>query len=574
MVPQNSGEESFVVGSTAAPGGATSTIEPAQEVPVAAAQSKTPPWFYAVAGAAVAVIAVSVLILVFRGGGTNTALNSPTTPQNPAPTPAVPASQKSVQPVQARGEERPSIDTPKADSKQVAEKEKKELPVEQPKDPELPAPKSKTEEPDQAFAGKSAAVNAPSPAEEKPVEKPVAVTPPEPEKKPAPVVGDDEDTEGRITKPKPVAPVADNADDSKPQKTNVAAKPEPAPAPAKPVAPTPPPPVCQQCMGTGFLPLSPMRTYIRTGSEAVNATTASNSVPWRLCPRCQGKVDPQTLVTAETARIAAASERQKQWEEMAGTKLTFAETHHVTLRSTMAESDLKIVANTLEQLTTLLQQNTQSTVLVQARPDTEQILIGADQAGYWSFLDALKALNPKEDWSLSKQSTGFMTPHLSVFNAQRQGGTGARSMALYQLGEMLIIRATDGKAPTWLRLGFASYCENIITKKNLVYAFAYEKNDVHFGENWDNEIKKFASQSKLKTWDLIFPCNAIGMSALDYLTCYSMVNFFMSSDPKLFPKLLLAFKDGLDSEKAIQKVYSTDYQRLQNMWVQWALSKQ
>jgi hypothetical protein len=313
---------------------------------------------------------------------------------------------------------------------------------------------------------------------------------------------------------------------------------------------------------------------VRTGSEAVTAATASNAVPWRLCSRCAAKVDPQTLVSTEAARIAASAAAHKLWEEQAGAKLSFAETHHVSLRSTLSESELKIVANALEQLTSLLQQNTQCTLLTQTRPDTDLILIGADKAGYWAFLDALKAQFPKEDFSLQKSSTGFMTSHLACFDAQRGGGMGARSMALYQLAEMMMIRATDGKAPTWLRMGFASYCENIITKKNLVYAFAYEKNEVHFGENWDNEIKKFASQSKLKTWDQIFLCNAIGMSSLDYLTCYSMVSFFMNTDPKLFPKLVLAFKEGLDSEKAIQKVYSSDHQRMQNMWAQWAMSKQ
>ena len=363
-----------------------------------------------------------------------------------------------------------------------------------------------------------------------------------------------------------------NADGDAPEKKTVATPAKPAEPLAAP-KPVPPAPVCAQCLGTGYLPLIGLKTYIHTGTEPVIATTAANAVPFRLCTKCGAGKDPNALLAAETARLAAAPEIHKKWEVMAGSKLSYVETHHVTLRSTMPESELKIVAAAIEQLTTLLQTSELSTVLAQTRPETDQILIGADQGGYLLFLDALKAQDPKGDWALAKESTGFMLPHMSVFNAQRGGGTGARAMALYQFGEMLMMRATDNKAPAWLRLGFASYCENVITHKNLVYAFQYEKNEVHFGENWDTEIKKYAAQSKLKTWDLVFNMVPIGSAALDYLTCYSMVNFFISNDPKLFPKLVVAIKEGLDSEHALMKVYSSDSKRMQVMWAGWAINK-
>jgi len=77
---------------------------------------------------------------------------------------------------------------------------------------------------------------------------------------------------------------------------------------------------------------------------------------------------------------------------------------------------------------------------------------------------------------------------------------------------------------------------------------------------------------KLKTWDQAFLIQPIGMSASDYLTCYSMVSFMMNSDAKLFPKYCLAIKDGMDSEKAFEKVYNMDVKRLQQMWGNWAVT--
>ena len=391
------------------------------------------------------------------------------------------------------------------------------------------------------------------------------------------------------SKEKRTGDVEDDTDNA-PAKFNTKAPVAPAPQPdkdaqaapdapaakavaTKPVAPAPAPVVCAACLGTGFVPNMALRPYVRMGSEKITPATGANAVPWRYCPKCSANKDGQALISAESARIDAAVDEHKKWEEVAGHKLAYAETHHVTIRSTLDESEAKIVATALEQLTTQLEQSTLSTVLTQTRPDTDLVLIGGDKPGYTLFLSVLQQMHPTTDFALAKDSTGFMISHMAVYNGQKNSGMYARNMGLYQFGEMLITQATDNKAPAWLRLGFASYCENLITKQNLCYAFQYEKNDVHFGENWDQEVKKYASQSKLKTWDQIFPLMPIGMSALDYLTCYSMVEFLMITEPKLFPKLCVAFRDGLDSEKAIQKVYNTDYKRVQMLWATWAVSK-
>jgi hypothetical protein len=556
MVPGESGGTSFVVGSREIP---------AVQTPDDTA-AKRSPLLYAVAGVAAAGILFAIAFL--WGKGSQTAISTAQVAQNaPAPTP-------SPAPVAAT----PAM-APAEEVKAVAK---------EPAPPPLPRSAESHDESARDMAGsetpKSSAV-APETAEPKvAVPDNVSSLLSAQEKKAAP---HEDDSDTTIVQKKPAAAPAESARDAAPddvpekvkskpeapasEKKAVAAKtPDHAMSPAKPAAPAP---VCAQCLGTGFLPLVASHIYVHGAGEAVTPAITANAVPWRLCTRCGIGKDIQTLVAAEATRLAAAPAMHKKWEDLAGVRLSYVETHHVTLRSTMSETELKIVATAIEQLSNQLEQSTLSTVMTQIRPDTDEILIGGDNAGYRAFLDALQAIDPKSDWALAKDSTGFLLPHMAVLNAQRGGGMGARDMALYQYGEMLIMRATDNKAPAWLRLGFAAYCENLITKKNLVYAFQYEKNEVHFGDNWDNEIKKFAAQSKLKTWDLMFLMQPVGATALDYLTCYSMVNFFMTTDPKLFPKLALAIKDGLDSEHAVQKVYNTDYKRIQMMWANWAIAK-
>ncbi len=357
-----------------------------------------------------------------------------------------------------------------------------------------------------------------------------------------------------------------------PKNTIAATPPKPfTPAPAPNIAAAPA--VCPQCLGMTYVPIIPAKTYIRFSNEPLNATAYAAAVPWRWCPKCQAGKDAAPLVAAEQTRLSGVQAINEHWEQLTRAKLSTVETHHVTIRSTMPEPEVRGVATALEQLTGQLEQLTQTVVLTQTRPDTDELMIAWDAQGYLAFVNALMAQEPTQNWAMAQNSGGFLLPHRGVFNANRGAMAHPKHMALYQFGEMEIVQATDNKAPTWLRYGFASYCENVITHKNLVYAFQYEKNEVRFSDNWDNEIKKYASQGKLKTWDQAFLIQPIGMSSLDYLTCYSMVSFMMNTDAKLFPKYCLALKDGMDSEKAFEKVYNMDVKRLQQMWVNWAVTR-
>jgi hypothetical protein len=134
--------------------------------------------------------------------------------------------------------------------------------------------------------------------------------------------------------------------------------------------------------------------------------------------------------------------------------------------------------------------------------DDSQTLV-FDEAGYNSLITALEKKEPADDWGLSRKSVGFSSRRRGVYHTQKLTPPGPEPMALHMFSKMLMLAATDGKAPAWLAEGFTAYCENLMTKRNLCYSFSYEKNDVKFGENWNQEIRKYAMQGKLKTWDTI-----------------------------------------------------------------------
>jgi hypothetical protein len=329
-------------------------------------------------------------------------------------------------------------------------------------------------------------------------------------------------------------------------------------------APPAPAPVCSACLGVGFVPSAPP-AYIRMPGEAANPAAA---VPWKFCSKCQKDKTLKDLVDAETARLSQADDLYAKWNQHSGMKHPAAETHHVSLFSHMDAGKTKSVATALEQLAQHLQQATKNCVLVQTRPNTHSIFILADDAAYQKFLAAVgKGLSP-EDMKLAKKTTGMGGGPVSFFWLTK---IPPEDQAVYMLGKSMVNLATGGKAKPWLQEGFASYCENAVTKKNLCYSIAYDLNQVQFGQNWNSDIAGMAKASQLKQWEEVFPMEMIGLKAKEYLTCYSIVMFLMKLDGQKFSVMCLKIKDGADSKTAIEKAYGRSIKDLQTQWGQWCL---
>lgn len=573
MVPEESGGDSFVVG--ALPPGAkasrtatarspgsrvTSGIVAANATPAPVAAtpaSARTPWVWIGAGGA-ALLILAVLIGILIGG-----------------------MGKGQHPEQQASATAPAVRPPELppDQPSVEQSAQRNLP---PVTPVVQVPATPYLPPANVTPDDRAATPATQPAEEKAEEKkaetPVTPTDPTaliPDSLPRPKAKDeDEDappakkTEGAGTTatdtvtgildegPKTVAPTTPTA----PTEPNT-------------ITPVPKPPPCQKCLGCGHIPIPNLRPYVYVYSERPPDPAAV--VPWIYCDQCMKDHDNKQLPALEAERFARTVEKNKVWDDIfAGfkSKLVHVETRHVLLHCELPVTVAVQVATVLDKLTASLQARSRSALLTQTRPDTHEIVVVATLASYNDLITALEKKAPGDDWGMLRKSTGFSFSKLSVFNAANSGSIGPSSMAIHQFSKMLISTACDGHAPPWLTSGFSSYCENFLTQRNLCYTFAYEMNDVKFGENWNQDIRKFATKGELKKWDYIFPIDLIGLKALDYLTCYSMVSFFMG-DGQRFAKLTAEIRDGTQSAPALEKVYGRPVKELQTMWVNWAVQQ-
>ena len=250
--------------------------------------------------------------------------------------------------------------------------------------------------------------------------------------------------------------------------------------------------------------------------------------------------------------------------------LAFAETHHVTLRAQLPEATCALVAGALEKLAGHLEEATLTTVLCQTRPATHELVLLTDQQG-WTV--------HRQGAGLA-QGAGFAGPHLRRGDGDErhkqvamvvQGMTApAENTALFRMGRMFMAEATDGKAPAWLLEGFAAYCENSVTRKNLNYPMTNAADAIRPGENWDSGLKRLAGQGKLPQLEHLFALSRHNMTPTEYAAAYSLVTFLFKANPRAFARYVLEVRGGVSSAGALERIYGRNAKEMQTIWARWA----
>lgn len=361
----------------------------------------------------------------------------------------------------------------------------------------------------------------------------------------------------------------DDPADPKPEDPNAAAQPAQPPQPvnAEPEKPKEPDP---ELYANKFAPLPTLRPLVHIGDAPPGQDWVL--VPWQYSPTYKGDKDNAKLITDAKLRFMEARKRYLAWVDLTKLKLLMVNTHHLTLYCELPETLARNVGDACEKLTAHLQKVTKSVALTPALPAQQEIMIFWEDFSYQNFINVLAQKNPGTDYTLARAATGSSdSRRFGFFNAKKAAGAPPEHMTLHQFGKFMIMEATDGKAPPWLAEGFASYSENAVLNKNLVYSFRYEMNDVKFSPNWNEDLRKLAEQRKLKEWKFIFQLDLIGMGSLDYFTCYSMVSFFMKSDPQRFVTFVQYLRDGMEQNAALTKAFGRSVEDLQKMWGQWTL---
>ena len=324
-------------------------------------------------------------------------------------------------------------------------------------------------------------------------------------------------------------------------------------------------PLCPSCKGMGILPNLPYKPYTKVDGQA--SSSPDFAPPWKYCDKCQKSMDVK-LISEDMKQRQQQALEHKQFEQFAGKPLAAIETPFVAIHSQLPVATNKLVANTLEKCVGILQANSKSMVLVTTRPDTDDIIMLADQGTYDAYIDKAMVQNDAESRNLSKKSSGVSAYHVHMFRLVSPGAP-PESRAVFGFGQMLMRSTTDNKAKPWLVEGFAAYCENATLGTNQNYTFTYEKNEVKFEKNWNEQMRKSVKEGKMKQWLEIFNIDLSHMKPFEYLSCYSIVSCLIKIDPIRFDKFVQLVRDGEDTGPAIEKAYGRKIADLQTLWLQW-----
>jgi len=142
-------------------------------------------------------------------------------------------------------------------------------------------------------------------------------------------------------------------------------------------------------------------------------------------------------------------------------------------------------------------------------------------------------------------------------------------MAVSMAGQQQIMRATSGKAPTWLREGFAAYCENAVLGKNLVHGVDYEIAKLDFNPDWSIEMRRLAALNQLKPWETMFSIELRAYMVPEYVTSFSMVTYLIRSEPQKFLAFVRGLSSGTEPQAALTGAYGRTVDELQTDWVKW-----
>src|SRR5579862_3039864 len=327
--------------------------------------------------------------------------------------------------------------------------------------------------------------------------------------------------------------------------------------------------LCPLCKGTGFLPNSPYKPYIKF--EGQPAPNPDYTPAYKYCTKCQAGMDIKTISEDMKARQQSARDKHATFEEQVGKKkLVQFETPFITCRSMLSAADNKKIADALEKCAGILQDKSKTLVLVCTRPASDALICVADVKTYDTYLEHAIPANEQDQLALAKKCGAFTWLHVSL-EKMIMPGPPYEDRAVFSWAGMLMRNLTNEKAKHWLSEGFSAYCENATLGNNLIYRVVYDFHDIKFGKNWNEDVKKNAA--KLKPWPEIFQLNLENMKPLEYEMCYSVVSFLIKSDAAKFDKFVLNIGAGDENEEALEKAYGKKIKDLQAEWGKWILSQ-
>jgi hypothetical protein len=315
-----------------------------------------------------------------------------------------------------------------------------------------------------------------------------------------------------------------------------------------------PDPACPICKGLGILPNLPYKPHIW---QAGVPLTPGVPPPWKYCDRCQKHNDPKNIVEMIKLANNRTLQTNKENVQQSGVELELLTTPFVSIHTNLPPDNRLRVAEAFEKVSTVLLETSKSMWLAGSRPDQDHCYIFKDIDSYQNYITKMFG----EKVAPYQNKTGFNTQHLDIARDCPD------SQYAYQMSLLMIMGATNQRAPFWLLEGLSSYCES---KAFGTENYGHGRLEGYRGKR-SQHVKDFANNGKLAAWEHLFTLKMSSTSQTESLQCMSAVRCLIELDPTRLDYLMQNIKNGDDSTTAIEKAYGRKLAELEAYWQWWVL---
>jgi hypothetical protein len=343
----------------------------------------------------------------------------------------------------------------------------------------------------------------------------------------------------------------------------------------QPATGSPPDPDCARCGGVGRIPLKDAKPFVwLKGSPQPKWEAVVGEQP---CPLCQPGLTPAALAAEFKEAVDAGLEKNKQWEERTGWKLTCVTTRHAVVHTQLTPAQARSVGNALETITLHIKRLTDSLVLTPSRPDNFELVMLWEKASWEQFRKVMEGLYTLEQlggsW-YSARNLGaydhFEVPHMYE-TPQTVRSRPPSCGAVFLAARRQLRLASDWKAPFWLYEGFGAYGDNVVHKLNRWY-IVYDVTDVPVGD-WLADAGKLAARSKLRPWAEMSQRELRDWLPDDHVQTTAMAAFLFETQPPKFLDLIRRLRRGEQEVAAVEESYGAKLDELDTRFARWLIAR-
>ena len=357
----------------------------------------------------------------------------------------------------------------------------------------------------------------------------------------------------------------------------------------RPDAKGPPDADCPRCRGLGLVGPKKFEPWVITSTK--KAKKANSLAVAESCPLCQKGVDPVANSIPFLSDPETNATNHEKWCQNLGHPMQLLQTRFLVIHSQLKPEESASIALALEKFEWMQQRTFGSLKLSNRNRGKDELFLFNDQASYSRFIDVFsKDKSDGADWEATKK-LGFAIWGPTAFQWRQTTLQKMTNAAIYGTANIQISRATQGRAQSWLKVGFSSYFEKAVTSQNHCYMSGSKKfadryrtdrtgkpidqdgssklqliwRNLQFHGNWDLGVEQLAKVDRVLPWKEVMESRLVDFTTTHDLQCKSMAGYLIQQ-PQKFIDLVELLAAGTDQFEAIKKAYGKDIGQLESDW--------